>query len=91
VLIVVFIFLGLIAGYVARGLFKSIGKGVALDLGLGVVGAVLIGSLFEHIAGTGTAGGNTATALVAALTGATALLATFHGLRDTRDRRGDPI
>jgi uncharacterized membrane protein YeaQ/YmgE (transglycosylase-associated protein family) len=92
VLIVVFIFLGLIAGYIARGLFKSIGKSVALDLGLGVVGAVLVGSLFEHIAGTGTAGGNAATALVAALTGATALLATFHGLRDTRDRpRGSDL
>jgi uncharacterized membrane protein YeaQ/YmgE (transglycosylase-associated protein family) len=89
--IIVFIFLGLIAGYVARGLFKSTGKGVVWDLGLGLAGAVIVGSLFSHIVATGAAGLDTATALVAALTGAAALLATFHGLRDTRYRRGDPI
>jgi len=87
VLIVVFILFGLIAGYVAGGLFKSSGKGVVWDLGLGVTGAVLVGSLFSHIAATGAAELNTATALVAALTGAAALLTTFHGLRDTRYRR----
>ena len=89
--IIVFIFLGLIAGYVARGLFKSTGKGVVLDLGLGVAGAVIFGLLFSHIAATDAAGLNTATALVAALAGAAALLATFRGLCDRRDRRGDPI
>ena len=88
--IIVFIFLGLIAGYIARGLFKSTGKGMMLDLGLGVAGAVIVGSLFSHIAATGAARLNSATALVAALTGAAALLATFHGLRDTRYGRGDP-
>jgi uncharacterized membrane protein YeaQ/YmgE (transglycosylase-associated protein family) len=88
--IVVFIFLGLIAGYVAVGLFKSTGKGVVWDFGLGVIGAVLVGSFFSHQAATGSAGLNTATALVAALTGAAALLATFHGLRDRRYRPGDP-
>jgi uncharacterized membrane protein YeaQ/YmgE (transglycosylase-associated protein family) len=91
VLIVVFIFLGLIAGYVAVGLFKSTGKGVVWDFGLGVIGAVLVGSLFSQIAATGAAGLNTATALVAALTGAAALLATFHGLRDTPYRQGGQI
>ena len=90
-LVVVFIFLGLIAGYVAVGLFKSTGKGVVWDFGLGVIGAVLVGSLFSYIAATGSAGLNTATALVTALTGAAALLATFHGLRDTRYRRRDPL
>ena len=90
-LIVVFIFLGLIAGYVAVGLFKSTGKGVVWDFGLGVTGAILVGSLFSHIAVTGAAGPNSATALVAALTGAAALLATFHGLRDTRYRPGTSI
>ena len=89
--IIVFIFLGLIAGYVARGLFKSTGKGVVLDLVLGVAGASIFGSLFSHIAAASAAGLNTATALVAALAGAAALLATFHGLRASRDRRGDPI
>ena len=85
-LVVVFIFLGLIAGSVAVGLFKSTGKGVVWDFGLGVIGAVLVGSLFSRIAATGAAGLNTATALVTALTGAAALLATVHGLRDMRYR-----
>jgi uncharacterized membrane protein YeaQ/YmgE (transglycosylase-associated protein family) len=91
VLIVVFIILGLIAGDVAVGLCKSTGKGVVWDFGLGVIGAVLVGSLFSHIVATGSAGLNTATVLVTALTGAVALLATFHGLRDRRYRPGDPI
>jgi uncharacterized membrane protein YeaQ/YmgE (transglycosylase-associated protein family) len=89
--IIVCIFLGLIAGYIAHGVSKSTGKGVVLDLVLGVAGAVIAGSLFTHIAATGSAGFNTASALVAALAGAAALLATFHGLRDTRYRRGDPL
>jgi uncharacterized membrane protein YeaQ/YmgE (transglycosylase-associated protein family) len=91
VAIIVFIFLGLIAGYVARGLSKTSGNGVMLDLGLGVAGAVIAGSFFSHIAVTGSAGFNTASALVAALAGAAALLTTFHGLRDTRYRPKDPI
>jgi uncharacterized membrane protein YeaQ/YmgE (transglycosylase-associated protein family) len=88
--IIVYIFIGLIAGYIAHGISKRTGSGVVLDLVLGVAGAVIAGSLFSHIAATGSAGFNTASALVAALAGAAALLATFHGLRDTR-YRGDPI
>jgi len=87
--IVVFILLGLIAGYVALGLFKSTGKGVILDFGLGVIGAVIAGLLFNHIAATGAAELNIASALVAALTGAAVLLATSHAFRDTRYRRCD--
>ena len=90
-LIRVFILLGLVAGYVAVGLFTSTGMGVVLDLGLGVVGAVIAGSIFNHIAAPGTVGLNTASALIAAITGAAALLATFHGLRDKRYRLRDPI
>jgi len=91
VAIIIFIFLGLIAGYAMRGLSKTSGNGVMLDLGLGVAGAVIAGSLFSHIAATDCAGFNTARALVAALAGAAALLTTFNGLRDTRFRPGDPI
>jgi uncharacterized membrane protein YeaQ/YmgE (transglycosylase-associated protein family) len=80
---------GLIAGYVALGLFKSTGKGVVVDFGLGVIGAVMAGLLFKHIAAMGAAEPNIASALVAALTGAAVLLATSHALRDTRYRRRD--
>jgi uncharacterized membrane protein YeaQ/YmgE (transglycosylase-associated protein family) len=86
--VIVFIFLGLIAGYIAHGLSTGTGHGVVLDLGLGVAGAVIAGSIFSHIAAAGGAGVSCASALVAALAGAAALLATFHRLRDTRP--GDP-
>ena len=87
--IVVFILLGLIAGYVALGLFKSTGQGGALDIGLGVIGAVIAGLLFNHVAATGAGELNIASALVAALTGAAVLLATSHALRDRRYRWRD--
>jgi uncharacterized membrane protein YeaQ/YmgE (transglycosylase-associated protein family) len=87
--IVVFILLGLIAGYVALGLCKSTGRAIVLDFGLGVIGAVIAGLLFNHIAATGAAELNIASALVAALTGAAVLLATCHAFRDTRYRRRD--
>ena len=90
-LILVFILFGLIAGYVALRLFRTAGKGVVWDFGLGVIGAVTAGSLFNQLAATTVAGVTTATALVAALTGAAALLATFHGLRDRRYHPRDPI
>ena len=89
--VLVFILLGLVAGYVAVGLFNSTGKGVVLDFGLGVIGAVLAGALFSRIAAPGAAGLNAASALIAALTGAAALLATFHGLRDRRYQPHDPM
>jgi hypothetical protein len=51
--------------------------------------AVGVGLLFNHIAATGAAELNIASALVAALTGAAVLLATSHAFRDTRYRRCD--
>jgi hypothetical protein len=35
----------LVAGYLALGLFKSTGKAAVLDFGLGVIGAVIAGSI----------------------------------------------
>lgn len=88
--IVVFVLLGLIAGYVALGLFKGTGKGVVLDFGLGVIGAVIAGSIFNHFAGRTAAGVNVTNALVAALTGAVVLLAACHTMvGDTRYRPHD--
>ena len=89
--IVVFILLGLGAGYVACGFFKSTGKGVVLDFGLGVMGAVIAGSLFNHFAARTVAGVNVASALVAALSGAVVVLAACHRmLGDSRNRHHDP-
>jgi uncharacterized membrane protein YeaQ/YmgE (transglycosylase-associated protein family) len=89
----VFILLGLIAGYVALGLFKSAGKAVVFDFGLGVIGAMIAGSLFNHFAARTAAGVDVASGLVAALTGAVVLLAGCHimlglPLWPVRSRRG---
>ena len=88
--IVVFILLGLIAGYIVLGLFKSTGKGVVLDFGLGVAGAVIAGSIFNHFAARAAAGVNVASALVASLTGPVVLLGACHTmLGDTWYRAHD--
>ena len=89
--ILIFILLGVVCGYIAVGLFKSTGLGVVFDIGLGVIGAVIAGAIFNRIAVPDVAGLNTASALIAALTGAAALLATFHGLRDGRNRASDAV
>lgn len=76
--IVVFVLLGLVAGYLALGLCNSTGKGAVLDFGLGVIGAVIAGSIFKHFAARTAAGVDVTSALVAALTGAVVLLAVRH-------------
>jgi uncharacterized membrane protein YeaQ/YmgE (transglycosylase-associated protein family) len=76
--IVVFILLGLAAGYAALGIFESTGKRVLLDFGLAVVGAAIAGSIFNHFAASTPAGVNIASALVVALTGPVVLLGACH-------------
>ena len=83
--IVVFILLGLTAGYVALGIFKSTGKDVVLDFALGVTGAAIAGSTFSHFAARSAAGVDVASALVAALTGPVVLLAACHTILDRKD------
>jgi uncharacterized membrane protein YeaQ/YmgE (transglycosylase-associated protein family) len=89
--IVVFVLLGLIVGYTALGLFKSTGNGVVLDFGLGVIGAVIAGSIFNHFAARAAAGFNVTSALVGAFTGAVVLVGACHSLLgDTWYRPHDP-
>lgn len=59
-----------------------------VNLGVGVMGAVMAGSLFNHVLATGAAVSSITDALVAAVTGAVVLLAAYHAtLRWTRYRR----
>lgn len=80
--IVVFILLGLAAGYTALGIFGSTGKAVLLDFGLAVIGAAIAGSIFDHFAARTAAGVNIASALVVALTGPLVLLGACHTVLD---------
>ena len=76
--VAVFILVGFIAGYLVLVLFNSTGKGVVFDLGLGVVGAVIAGSIFNHFSVGAATGFNVASALVVAFSGAVVLLGACH-------------
>jgi uncharacterized membrane protein YeaQ/YmgE (transglycosylase-associated protein family) len=75
----VFVVIGLAACGFTRGLFNSTVPGVLLDLCLGVIGAVIGGSLFNYIVGMGTARLGIASTLLA-LAGAAVMLAAYHGM-----------
>jgi uncharacterized membrane protein YeaQ/YmgE (transglycosylase-associated protein family) len=78
--IIVFILLGLAVCGFTHGLLDSTRIAAMVDLCMGVIGAVIAGALFNHIAATGAARLNTTSALVAALTGAVVLLAACHAM-----------
>jgi uncharacterized membrane protein YeaQ/YmgE (transglycosylase-associated protein family) len=78
--IIVFILLGLAVCGFTHGLFNSTRIAVRLDLCMGVIGAVIAGSLFNHIAATSAARLHPTSALVAALTGAVVLPAACHAM-----------
>jgi uncharacterized membrane protein YeaQ/YmgE (transglycosylase-associated protein family) len=69
--------LGLIAGLVASNLLSRSGRGLLLDLVLGVVGAVVGGFLFTAIGATGITGFNLYSVLVAII-GAIVVLWVYH-------------
>ena len=84
---IVFTLLGLAVCAFTLALFDRRPSVVMVNLGVGVMGAVMAGSLFNHVAATGGAVLSIPDALVAAVTGAVVLLAAYHAtLRWTRYR-----
>jgi uncharacterized membrane protein YeaQ/YmgE (transglycosylase-associated protein family) len=71
------IVLGLVAGYIASQIVNKSGDGVLVDIGLGVVGAVVGGWLFNTFGMAGVSGLNLYSLLVAVL-GAVAVLIVYH-------------
>jgi uncharacterized membrane protein YeaQ/YmgE (transglycosylase-associated protein family) len=71
--------LGLIAGYIASQVVNKTGDGVLLDMGLGIVGAVVGGWLFNTFGMAGVSGLNLYSLLVAVL-GAVAVLVVYHAI-----------
>ena len=76
----VWIVLGLIAGFIGSKLVNKQGEGVILDIVLGIVGAVIGGWLFNTFGASGVTGLNLYSLLVAVV-GAVVLLWVYHAIR----------
>lgn len=74
------IVLGLLAGFIASKIVNKQGEGVALDVLLGVVGAIVGGILFRIFGGAGVSGLNLHSLIVAVI-GAIAVLLIYHSFR----------
>ncbi|MFN9029329.1 MAG: GlsB/YeaQ/YmgE family stress response membrane protein [Betaproteobacteria bacterium] len=73
------IVLGLIAGFIASRIVDNSGRGLLMDIVLGIVGAVVGGWVFTTFGFAGVTGLNFYSLLVAVV-GAALLLMLFHAL-----------
>ena len=78
--LLVWILLGLVAGFIASHIVNHHGEGIVWDVMLGIVGAFVGGWLFRTFGHTGVTGLNLHSILVAAL-GAVILLFIYHAIR----------
>ena len=78
--ILVWVLVGLIAGFLASRIVNRHGQGILLDVTLGIGGALLGGYLFTSFGGTPLAGFNIYSVL-AATAGAALVLFINHGIR----------
>lgn len=74
------IVLGLIAGFIASKIVNREGSGIIVDIFLGIVGAVVGGSIFILLGSTGV-GGLNLHSLVVAISGAIVVLVAYHMIR----------
>jgi uncharacterized membrane protein YeaQ/YmgE (transglycosylase-associated protein family) len=81
--IIAWIVLGLVAGYIASQIVNKSGDGILVDVGLGVVGAVVGGWLFNTFGMAGVSGLNVYSLIVAVL-GAVAVLVVYHMVLHSR-------
>ena len=78
--IIVWIILGLVAGFIGSKIINKSGEGFFLDIILGIVGAVVGGWLFSFFGGHGVTGLNIYSLVVAVL-GAIVVLVVYHAIR----------
>jgi uncharacterized membrane protein YeaQ/YmgE (transglycosylase-associated protein family) len=76
----VWIVLGLVAGFIGSKIVNKAGEGLFLDIALGIVGAVVGGWLFSIFGATGVTGLNLYSLLVAVI-GAVLFLFAYHKIR----------
>lgn len=75
----VWIVLGLIAGFIASRIVNNTGQGIVVDILLGIVGAVVGGFLFNQFGEPGVSSLNLYSLLVAVV-GAVVVLWLYHAL-----------
>ncbi|HLH42785.1 MAG TPA: GlsB/YeaQ/YmgE family stress response membrane protein [Bryobacteraceae bacterium] len=75
-----FIILGLIAGFIASRIVDHHGEGILLDILLGIVGAMVGGWVFRLFGAQGVTGFNL-WSLIVAVVGAVIVLFVYHAIR----------
>ena len=78
--ILAWILLGLLAGFIGSKIVNKTGEGFLVDIGLGIVGAVVGGWLFQVFGAVGVTGLNLYSLLVAVI-GSVVFLVVYHALR----------
>jgi len=81
--IIAWIILGLIAGYVGSKIVDREGKGLWLNMALGIVGAIVGGLIFSAFGGSGVTGVNLYSIIVAII-GSVVVLWIYHALSGRR-------
>jgi uncharacterized membrane protein YeaQ/YmgE (transglycosylase-associated protein family) len=81
--LLVWIVLGLIAGFIGSKIVNRRGEGIVLDILLGVVGAVIGGWLFR-VFGAAAVNGLNLYSLFVAVLGSVVFLVVYHALRGSR-------
>ena len=77
--IIIWLILGLIAGFIASRIVESSGNGVIIDIVLGVIGAVVGGYLFTLFGAAPVTGFNLYSLFVAVV-GAVVVLLIYHAV-----------
>jgi len=81
--IIVWLVIGLVAGYLASHIVNKSGEGMFLDIVLGIVGAFIGGLIFRAVGSSGVTGFNLWSIFVAFI-GAVVLLVLYHAIRGQR-------
>ena len=81
--IIAWIILGLIAGFIASQIVDREGKGLWLNMALGIVGAIVGGVIFSAFGATGITGVNLYSLIVAVI-GSIVVLWGYHAVSGRR-------
>jgi uncharacterized membrane protein YeaQ/YmgE (transglycosylase-associated protein family) len=82
--IISWLILGLIAGFIGSKIVNKSGKGMWLDIALGIVGAVVGGVLFSAVLGTEGITGLNIWSLIVAVVGSVVVLLVYHAVAGRR-------